>query len=168
MRVVALLLTVLLAGCMSPAQDPLSDGVSAAEMERFASFAPAPLTGHGKSLAELQGNVTLVFIWASWCSVCKADEPTLEEVHAEYAPRGFEIMAVSRELSRNDAQDYADQEGWAFPAYWDTDAPQQMGLRNYQPGYVLFDRDGAAIWTAEQGLRGGGLDELRSEIEQAL
>lgn len=158
----------MLAGCLSPAKEPLADGLSDAEMERFAAFAPEPLTGHGKNLTELQGNVTLVFIWASWCSVCKADEPTLEEVHADYAAQGFEIMAVSRELRRGDALAYAEQEAWAFPAYWDTDAPQQLGLRNYQPGYVLVDRDGVPQWTAERGLKGAGFETLRSEIEGLL
>ncbi|MGB1585707.1 MAG: TlpA family protein disulfide reductase [Thermoplasmatota archaeon] len=167
MRVVVLLLAATLAGCASP-QDPLSDGISQAEREAYAAFAPEPLTGHGKNLTALEGNATLVFIWASWCGVCKADEPTLREIHAEYAPQGFEIMAVSRESSRSAALDYAESQDWAFPAYWSRSAPEDLGLRDYQPGYMLFDRSGEPTWSAERGLRGSGFDTLRMEIEAVL
>lgn len=167
MRVLVLLLMATLAGCASP-QDPLADGVSDEERAAFAAFAPESLTGHGKSLQELQGNVTLVFIWASWCSVCKGDEPILEEVHADYAAQGFEVMAVSRESNRGAALDYAESQDWEFPSYWSRSAPEDLGLRDYQPGYMLFDREGEPTWSAEKGLRGSGFDELRREIDAIL
>lgn len=168
MRFLLFALVALLAGCMAPAQDPLSDGLSQQEKQDLLAFSPEPLLGHGKNLSELQGNVTLVFIWASWCSVCKGDEPTLRDVHADYAEQGFEIMAVSRELSRASAYDYAASQDWAFASYWDADAPSKLGLRNYQPGYMLFDRAGEPVWSAERGLKGSGFDELRREVDAAL
>ena len=42
------------------------------------------------SLSDYQGKPVLVFLWASWCSVCKATLPDLQEVYQDYSKQGFE------------------------------------------------------------------------------
>ncbi len=43
----------------------------------------------------LEGKVTLVDFWASWCAPCKAAFPEMEKLYQEYKDAGFQILAVS-------------------------------------------------------------------------
>jgi len=48
-----------------------------------------------RTLADYKGQVVLLNIWATWCNPCRAEMPSIERLHAELAPRGLRIVAVS-------------------------------------------------------------------------
>ncbi len=48
-----------------------------------------------KTLADYRGEVVLLNIWATWCAPCRAEMPSIEALHREFAPRGLKIVAVS-------------------------------------------------------------------------
>jgi thiol-disulfide isomerase/thioredoxin len=48
-----------------------------------------------KSLASYKGQVVLLNIWATWCGPCRAEMPSIEQLHREYGPRGLKVVAVS-------------------------------------------------------------------------
>ncbi len=196
--IVAMLVCVALAGCVQETPEPEASGQPAGndavgqpvggpdtissggqnevlrsghplEGTEAPSYSAPGLQEPAPSLEDLRGNVTLVFVWASWCTICGQDEPKLEEIHAEYHERGFEIMAVSHESSQDNAQSHRDREGWAFPAYWDRGVNEHFGLRTYQPNYVLVDGDGTIQWVHQHGLRSGsGESTLRHNIDALL
>ncbi len=60
--------------------------------DSFPSLAGAALNG---PLPATAGQVVLVDFWASWCGPCKSSFPVYAKLQAEYAPRGFVIVAVS-------------------------------------------------------------------------
>ena len=41
------------------------------------------------------GHVTLINIWATWCSPCVKEMPSMERVYQVYRDRGFRVAAVS-------------------------------------------------------------------------
>ncbi|MGH7583639.1 MAG: TlpA disulfide reductase family protein [Gemmatimonadales bacterium] len=41
------------------------------------------------------GKVTLVNVWATWCSPCQQEMPSLERLYLAYHDRGFRIAATS-------------------------------------------------------------------------
>ena len=47
------------------------------------------------SLADFQGKVVLLNIWATWCSPCRAEMPTLDRLQAELGGADFEVVALS-------------------------------------------------------------------------
>ena len=49
-----------------------------------------------KSLADLKGQVALLFFWAHWCGDCKRQLPALERLAAEYASRGLAILGPTQ------------------------------------------------------------------------
>ena len=49
-----------------------------------------------KSLAELKGQVVLLFFWAHWCGDCKTQMPTLVRLAEEYAGRGLTIVGPTQ------------------------------------------------------------------------
>jgi thiol-disulfide isomerase/thioredoxin len=53
------------------------------------------LDGRTVSLSDSTGKVRLIDFWATWCVPCREEIPMLNELQAEYAERGFEVMAIS-------------------------------------------------------------------------
>lgn len=175
MRILSVAVLVLLAGCSQPVGTIDDDGIYRTghqlEGRPAPSYSADLLTAGPSSLAELEGQVVLLSVWASWCSICKGDEPTWEHLQSDYGAQGFTVFAVSHEQSRSAAADYAVAQGWEFPALWDRDVNHQFDMRNYQPNYILIDRNGTVQSVYESGSfkgRPGGVDGLRHDIEAFL
>jgi cytochrome c biogenesis protein CcmG, thiol:disulfide interchange protein DsbE len=47
------------------------------------------------TLADYAGKVVLVNVWATWCLPCREEMPSMQALYKDFAPRGFEIVAVS-------------------------------------------------------------------------
>jgi thiol-disulfide isomerase/thioredoxin len=68
----------------------------------------ARLDGRGDiRLAALKGKVVLLDIWASWCVPCKEEMPLLDEMAGRLRRRGVEIIAVSVDEDRANAEAFA-------------------------------------------------------------
>lgn len=95
------------------------------------------------------GKYILLDFWASWCPPCRAECPNLVAAYKDYAPKGFEIYAVS--LDRN-------WEAWlkgikdlgltwkhvSTLTYWESDAADAYGVRSI-PANVLIGPDGIIL-----------------------
>jgi len=53
------------------------------------------LNGNNFTVADLRGKVVLVNFWATSCVTCVAEMPKLVEAWRQYAPRGYETVAVA-------------------------------------------------------------------------
>jgi len=54
-----------------------------------------PLDNRPLSLQQLQGKPVLVTFWATSCTGCVKEIPHLIELHNKFAPRGFNIVAIT-------------------------------------------------------------------------
>ena len=62
------------------------------------SIKKALLTDRGGKvieLSEVQGVVTLVAFWATWCGACKVELPTIAKLYEKLKNRGLRIVAVN-------------------------------------------------------------------------
>ena len=48
-----------------------------------------------RSLRDYRGQVVVLNIWATWCGPCRVEMPSLQRLHAAYAPQGLRVVAVS-------------------------------------------------------------------------
>lgn len=66
---------------------------------RAVPVAAGPLKGAPpaaeKTLADYRGKVILLNIWATWCTPCRSEMPSMQRLERELAPEGLKIVAVS-------------------------------------------------------------------------
>src|SRR5579864_9542535 len=60
--------------------------------------------GKDLRLSDLHGKVVLLDVWASWCAPCKEELPMLDDMADRLRKKGIEIVAVSVDDSRDDAE----------------------------------------------------------------
>lgn len=125
--------------------------------------------GEPVALSDYRGQPVLVFLWASWCSVCKATMPGLQEVYSEYQSLGFEILAVNTTSQDTilAAVNYFQAQNYTYPFLLDRDGSVSLayGLRAL-PTAVLVRPDGVV----EDVVIGSGLSEgyLRTQLDNLL
>jgi cytochrome c biogenesis protein CcmG, thiol:disulfide interchange protein DsbE len=67
------------------------------------AFRAVALDGSGeRTLADYEGQVVLLNIWATWCAPCREEMPSIQALHERYGPRGLKVVAVS--IDQADAQ----------------------------------------------------------------
>lgn len=121
--------------------------------------------GKPVELSSLRGKVVLVDFWASWCAPCRQENPNVVKVYNEFHPKGFEILGVSLDRSKDDwlKAIQADKLTWMHVSdlqYWQNAAARLYGV-NSIPMNFLLDKDGKII---AKGLRGADLDAKLKEI----
>ena len=117
------------------------------------------------SLSDYEGQPVLIFFWASWCSVCKRTMPGLQSVYEEFAPEGFEILAINTSFqdSPTNAVSYFESQGFTYTMLLDQDGSLS---RDYQlhavPLSVLVGPEGEVV----DVIIGSGMSEayLRAKL----
>jgi len=110
---------------------------------------PAPdlnlqdLTGAPVSLRGLRGRVVLVNLWATWCPPCKAEMPTLQAFYEKYQDKGFTLVAINQEETREVVAPFVQTYGLTFPVWLDLEylAEKKFNTMNLPSSYVI-DRNG--------------------------
>ena len=112
-------------------------------------FTLAALNGDTVSLADYRGKKTVVVsYWASWCGPCKVELPELREFYQRYhkADANFEILAISIDEQKADAEKYAAAEKLPFPVLFD---PQSKTADTYSvegiPTMFVIDKSGKIV-----------------------
>ena len=130
-------------------------------------FTLLALNGDTISLADYRGKKTVVVsYWASWCGPCKVELPELREFYKRYhqADANFEILAISIDEQKADAEKYAAAEKLPFPVLFD---PQSKSAEAYSvegiPTLFVIDKDGKIVH-AHAGLEQAMQIQLMGEL----
>ena len=76
----------------------------------------AQLDGHEFDLAKLRGKVVLVNVWATWCSPCRIEMPTLNALYRRYHSRGLDLLGLSIDEAPDTAQVRQVMQQFSYPA----------------------------------------------------
>ncbi len=101
--------------------------------------------------SEADGQVLVVYWWASWCPFCAQQTPLMEKLWLAQRGRGLRMLGLSIDRKAEDAGGYMSKRGYTFPAGLVTPAvtrvlPKPKGL----PVTVVRGRDGRVL-AAETG-----------------
>jgi thiol-disulfide isomerase/thioredoxin len=114
----------------------------------------------------LAGSICLIDFWATWCTPCIAEMASLHEAYDKYSDRGFEILSVALEDSREDIAEFR-AEHWPMPWLhavigWQDAAAERFELKGI-PKAILVDRDGI-ILRSDTDVMGEELLEVLAQI----
>jgi thiol-disulfide isomerase/thioredoxin len=104
------------------------------------------LDGRILSAAEFDGQVLVLYWWASWCPFCALQSPLMNKLWQAQRGRGLRFVGLSIDRKPEDASGYLARHGYTFPAALVTPAiarvlPKAKGL----PVTVVRGRDGRVL-----------------------
>lgn len=145
MRQLACLTTaLLLAACVAAGDDRFAPIEVGAPVPAYATRTLQGDTVHVGGA----GPVTLVNVWATWCTPCEREFPELQRLHERYAPRGLRVLAVSIDQGSDAAVErFVAERGATFaigrdPAGWIQQRFMTIGV----PETFLVGADGTLLW----------------------
>jgi thiol-disulfide isomerase/thioredoxin len=161
--VAGLVLAALLSACSekpagAPAADPVDATIKAAATKLGFAVrdAPSPLpalrfaagSGAAVSLENFRGKVVLLNLWATWCSPCRDEMPTLDRLQAKLGGPEFDVLALSIDHAGIGAvKDFYQEIGLKHLAvYVDPSAQAMLSLNVLGiPITILVDREGREL-----------------------
>ena len=110
-----------------------------------ATAVTGPDSGEVRTLADYDGQVVLLNIWATWCAPCREEMPSIQALHETYGPQGLKVLAVSIDDARGEPaiREFAREFGLSFDILHEPTGDIQ---RSYQttgvPETFVIGRDG--------------------------
>lgn len=123
-------------------------------------------------LADFQGKILVINIWASWCGPCRREAPEYEKVRKAYAGKDVEFIGLTTEDPRaaDAVNRFVRDVKFGFRLGW-ADREMARALmqgRNSIPQTLVIGASGRVVnhWTGYAP--GRGADRLSEAIEHAL
>lgn len=112
---------------------------------KFTFAAPG---GGDTTLQDFAGKPLLVNLWATWCSPCVAEMPTLDAVAASYAAKGLHVLTISQDSQGSERVDpfFAKRKFKHLKAWLDPE--NQFGFHyatGLLPTSVLYNAEGKEV-----------------------
>ena len=124
-------------------------------------------------LADFNGKVIVINVWATWCGPCRREVPDYEKVRKEFNGRAVEFIALTTEdpiAARDKVQKFAREFHFGFRIGWaDRETARLlMNGRNAVPQTLVLGADGHVItrWVGYSVQHSS--DRLRAAINQGL
>ena len=133
---VALLLVATLVGCgaRSEDSDDAASPVRAGEgyVQEYApddrpaveDFEGTLLDGDEVSEADLEGQISVINVWGSWCAPCRAEAPTLRRLALAYEARGVGFLGLNVRDNTAAAQAFERRYDIPYPSITSEDSPK--------------------------------------------
>lgn len=172
LRLAAVAVVVLAAACSKVESDGAAASVRKAPLvvgDTAPRFAVMGLSGDSLIVADANSSVTLLNVWATWCTSCKEEFSELERYRKTFGPTGLKVLAVSVDQGSDvKVRKFVEAQGSQFPVAHDADAriSSLYGV-NGLPTTYLLDAHGKILWTAIGDFR---LDSagMANAIDKAL
>ena len=126
------------------------------------------LNGQTVDLTTYKGKVVVLDFWASWCGPCKQSFPWLNQMQARHGARGLQVLAVSVDRRRADADAFLAQVPANFVVSFDAagETARRYAIAG-MPSTVLIGADGRVL-LQHSGFRDDDKPALEAAITAAL
>lgn len=139
-------------GTSGPQLKTLGGDGTAGRVLAVADRVPAPairgetLDGEPLDVSTLKGKVVVLNFWASWCSPCRAESPSLVQVANDFAGKGVAFVGVDIKDERGPAKRFVQVHGVPYPSLFDQSGILLTRFVKYvpqsPPTTLLLDRQG--------------------------
>jgi len=121
--------------------------------------------GSQVDLSAMRGKVVLVDFWATWCGPCKAEVPNVVDTYKKFHDKGFEVVGISLDQSKDSLTKYIAENGMTWPQYfdgkgWENSISSGFGI-NSIPAMWLINKKGYVVTT-------NGRSDLAGQVEKLL
>ncbi len=104
----------------------------------------------GKTIdtAALRGKVVLVDFWATSCTTCVGEMPQLVKTYDQFAPKGFDLVAVAMHYDSPEfVRNFAQQRQLPFTVAYDASGSAARAFREVRltPTSFLIDKSGHIV-----------------------
>lgn len=126
-----------------PARSPAENAQSAPTVGAEAPDFDLPTPDGGRlRLRDLRGKAVLVNFWATWCSPCRAEMPTMQAVYDQYTDQGFTIVGINMREPASVLPPFLRELGISFPVAIDDGTTAQAYQVINIPASFFIDPDG--------------------------
>jgi peroxiredoxin len=143
---------------------------AAAQELKLTSPVPAPalelvdLQGTRHRLADYRGKVVLVNFWATWCTPCREEMPSIERLRAALEGKRFAVLAVNLAEPEARIQKFLEAVPVRFPVLLDRDAAAARAWQaKVLPATYIVGPDGVI-----RHRHLGELDWSKPEVRRAI
>ena len=133
--------------------------------QRVEDFTLPTVYGGEWKLSDHWGKVTVINLWATWCTPCVNELPYFESVFQEFGD-GIGLLAIHSNLITDDVKAYLDKKDYTLPFAVDEEgtAIQKLGGSTMLPQTVILDAKGIVTYNKVGSVTE---EKLRALIEQA-
>ena len=131
-------------------------------------FVLKSLAGQNVRLSEYRGQIVMLSFWATWCGDCRGQLEQLGDMRVRYQDAGVELLAVSLDQNRKQADDMATRLKANYPVLHD--AAGDVGKLydvSRMPVMVLIDR-GGVVREVFEGFRRGNEQQYLERVQALL
>lgn len=106
-----------------------------------------------------RGKVVLVDFWATWCGPCRAEVPNVLKLYEAYHDKGFDVVGISLDAKREQAESYIQQTGIPWVTLFSEDETERgwehplavyYGITGI-PRAILVDQQGNVVSMLARG-----------------
>jgi thiol-disulfide isomerase/thioredoxin len=144
-RTALFVVTALLAS-LAPNAHAADDGCNVTLKKANLNFTVKDINGKDVRLSQYKGKVVLVNFWATWCTPCRVEIPSLTALYRDYKDQGFVVLGVSVDSEVSAVKPFARVMKMNYPVLIGAgheDLSDAFGPFLGFPTSVLVKRDGA-------------------------
>ena len=120
--------------------------LSPEERGEVISLAGETLDGAQLDIANLQGNLVVVNLWASWCGPCRSEAVELENSYLQFKDQGVEFLGLNTRDGLAAAKAFNDRFNTSYPSIRDKDGQLTLAFGNLgpaaTPSTIILDSKG--------------------------
>ena len=106
------------------------------------------MRGQQHSLADYRGKIVLVQFWATYCTPCRTEMPTMNRLLDKMRGKAFEIVTVNMAESHEQVQRFLGEVPVKFPVLLDSDGATLGRWKVFAaPANFILDKNGKIIYT---------------------